>query len=99
MLVDVEPLPFDFRRDPQTDKCLYHCADDCRCDNCKQNCDCDRFNCSNQSRRPIILASPFCVAVVPVRFPFTCLVASNPVRNAPSVPPTACTPNVSSASS
>src|SRR6266571_5644489 len=63
------------------------------------------FNCSSQRVCPTIFARPFCVAalrgaaMLELRFGFTLAVANTPVRNAPSVPPTAWMPKVSSASS
>src|SRR5438128_1086628 len=63
------------------------------------------FDCSIHNVWPKIRARPFCVAglsdlaTLNERFGFTLAVANTPVRNAPSVPPTAWMPKVSSASS
>ena len=43
MLIDVEPLTLDFRRNPQTDEGFHYRADDRSCHNRKQNGDPNRF--------------------------------------------------------
>ena len=43
VLVDIEPLPFDFRRDPQTDRAFYNRTDDHARETREDNRQRDRF--------------------------------------------------------